>query len=216
MNGVKEALMLYGVTDRHWLKDKSLHDAVEEAIQGGTSFIQLREKDDMALSHDAFLQEAIDIQALCKAYHVPFVIDDDVALAKEIDADGVHVGQSDMEAGNVRALLGPNKIIGVSAETVEEAIAAEKCGASYLGVGAIFPTGSKADAKNVSMDTLRAICEAVHIPVIAIGGISKSNIHQLKHSGIVGIAVISAIFAQNDIKQACIELKEETRKMLYD
>ncbi|WP_173430168.1 thiamine phosphate synthase [Sharpea azabuensis] len=216
MNGVKEALMLYGVTDRHWLKNKSLHDAVEEAIQGGTTFIQLREKDDMALSHDAFLQEAIDIQALCKAYHVPFVIDDDVALAKEINADGVHVGQSDMEAGNVRALLGPNKIIGVSAETVEEAIAAEKCGASYLGVGAIFPTGSKADAKNVSMDTLHAICEAVHIPVIAIGGISKSNVHQLKHSGIVGIAVISAIFAQNDIKQACIELKEETRKMLYD
>lgn len=216
MNGVKEALMLYGVTDRHWLKDKSLHDAVKEAIQGGTTFIQLREKDDMALSHDAFLQEAIDIQALCKAYHVPFVIDDDVALAKEINADGVHVGQSDMEAGNVRALLGPNKIIGVSAETVEEAIAAEKCGASYLGVGAIFPTGSKTDAKNVSMDTLHAICEAVHIPVIAIGGISKSNIHQLKHSGIVGIAVISAIFAQNDIKQACIELKEETRKMLYD
>lgn len=193
MNGVKEALMLYGVTDRHWLNGNSLYDAVEEAINGGTTFIQLREKDDMALSHDAFLQEAKDIQALCKAYHVPFVIDDDVALAKEINADGVHVGQSDMEAGNVRELLGPNKIIGVSAETVEEAIQAEKCGATYLGVGAIFPTNSKADAQDVSLETLHAICEAVSIPVIAIGGINSTNIHQLKGSG---VAVISAIFAK--------------------
>lgn len=216
MNGVKESLMLYGVTDRHWLKGLSLHDAVEEAIKGGTTFIQLREKDDMALSHDAFLQEAKDIQALCKSYHVPFVIDDDVALAKQIDADGVHVGQSDMEAGHVREILGADKIIGVSAQTVEEAIEAEKCGANYLGVGAIFPTGSKADAQDVSLETLHAICEAVTIPVIAIGGIHLANIQELKGSGIVGIAVISAIFAQNDIQEAARKLKEATRKILYD
>ncbi len=208
-----ESLLLYAVTDRYWLGDHTLEEDVESALKGGATFIQLREKE---LSEEDMEREARTLLPLCRRYGVPFVIDDDVALAKEINADGVHVGQSDMEAGNVRALLGPTKIIGVSAETVEEAIAAEKCGASYLGVGAIYPTGSKADAKNVSMDTLHAICEAVHIPVIAIGGISKSNVHQLKHSGIVGIAVISAIFAQNDIKQACIELKEETRKMLYD
>lgn len=147
---------------------------------------------------------------MCKKYNVPFVINDNVDIALEMDADGVHVGQSDMEAGDVRAKLGDDKIIGVSAQTVEQAILAEKHGADYLGVGAVFPTGSKDDAEDVSYDTLKAICQAVSIPVIAIGGITKDNIKDLADSGICGIAVISAIFAQKDIEAATKELKEKT------
>lgn len=212
----KDTLELYAVTDRHWLNGRSLVDDVKKALDGGATFIQLREKDDMALSHDDFYKEAIVIRDLCKEYHVPFVLDDDVALAKEVNADGVHVGQSDMEAGHVRELIGPDKILGVSAETVEEAKLAEERGADYLGVGAVFPTGSKADAEDVSIDTLKAICDAVSIPVIAIGGITRENVHELKGSGIVGIAVISAIFAQDDIQDATAQLKKETEKMLND
>lgn len=131
-----------------------------------------------------------------------------------MDADGVHVGQSDMEAGNVRKMLGDDKIIGVSAQTVEQAVLAQQRGADYLGVGAVFPTGSKDDADDVSHETLKAICEAVQIPVIAIGGISKNNVMELAGSGICGIAVISAIFAQSDIEHAASELKILTEKMV--
>ena len=145
---------------------------------------------------------------------MPFIINDNVALAKEINADGVHVGQTDMAAGDVRALLGPDKILGVSAQTVEQAILAEKNGADYLGVGAVFPTGSKADAVEVSHSTLREICEAVSIPVVAIGGITLDNLAQLSGSGICGIAVISAIFAQKDIRAAASDLKSRTREAL--
>ena len=147
-------------------------------------------------------------------YNVPFVFIDNVDIALEMDADGVHVGQSDMEALDVRAKLGPDKIIGVSAQTVEQAILAEKHGADYLGVGAVFPTGSKDDAEEVTFETLKAICQAVKIPVIAIGGISKGNVLELAGSGICGIAVISAIFAAKDIEEATKELKEKTIKML--
>lgn len=195
----KNSLLLYAVTDRHWLNGASLYEQVEQAIEGGASFVQLREKE---LGQEAFLQEAIEIQKLCRKYRVPFVINDNVEIARSIDADGVHVGQSDMEAGNVRALIGEDKILGISAQTVEQAVLAEKRGADYLGVGAVFHTGSKADASEVSFETLKAICEAVKIPVIAIGGISRDNVLSLGGSGICGIAVISAIFAQKDIRGA--------------
>ena len=211
MNCDKNSLLLYAVTDRSWLNGRTLYEQVEDALKGGATFIQLREK---KLDKEDFLKEAIEIQALCRQYHVPFVINDDVDIALQIDADGVHVGQSDMEAGDVRAQLGPDKIIGVSAQTVEQAMLAEQRGADYLGVGAVFPTGSKDDADDVSHDTLQAICEAVQIPVIAIGGISKNNVLQLKGRGICGIAVISAIFAQPDIQAATEELKNLTEKMV--
>ena len=164
------------------------------------------------LDEESFLQEAIEIKELCKKYNVPFVINDNVDIAIKMDADGVHVGQSDMEAGDVRKKLGPDKIIGVSAQTVEQAILAEKHGADYLGVGAVFPTGSKDDAEDVPFETLKAICEAVSIPVIAIGGITKDNVKELAGSGICGIAVISAIFASKDIEAATKELKVNTIK----
>lgn len=211
---LKKALQLYAVTDRHWLNGRRLADDVERALRGGATFVQLREKDDMKLGHDAFLREAAEIKALCRRYKVPFVIDDDVDLALEIGADGVHVGQSDMETGLVRSRLGKNRIIGVSTQTVEEALLAESRGADYLGVGAVFPTGSKADASEVSMDALRAICKAVSIPVVAIGGITEENVMELAGSGIVGISVISAIFSKEDVEGATRALKSRTIRML--
>ena len=206
----KKDLLLYAVTDRHWLNGRTLYEVVKESLDGGATFIQLREK---TLDDETFLKEAKELQQLCKEYQVPFVINDNVDIAIAMDADGVHVGQSDMEAGDVRKKLGPDKIVGVSASTVEEAVLAEKRGADYLGVGAVFPTGSKDDAVDVSYDTLKAICEAVSIPVIAIGGISLENVHKLSGSGICGIAVISAIYAKEDIRRAAEELKAATKEM---
>lgn len=207
----KKDLLLYAVTDRGWLNGQTLYEQVEKAIKGGATFIQLREKE---LDEKSFLSEAIEIQSLCRKYNVPFVINDNVDIAKRMNADGVHVGQSDMEAGNVRQILGEDKILGVSAQTVEQAILAEKQGADYLGVGAVFATGSKDDADHVSLDTLKAICNAVSIPVVAIGGIGKQNVSKLKDSGICGIAVISAIFAADDITKATQELKTVTGKVI--
>lgn len=206
-----EELLLYAVTDRHWLNGATLISQVEAALKGGATFIQLREKN---LDDKAFYQEALEIQKLCKEYKVPFVINDNVELAKKIGADGVHVGQSDMEALDVRKVLGDDKIIGVSAQTVEQAELAEKHGADYLGVGAVFPTGSKNDATEVSFEMLQEICEHVHIPVIAIGGITRDNVVELSQSGICGIAVISAIFGQTDIEAATADLKKQTKKIL--
>ena len=207
----KDQLLLYAVTDRHWLNGRTLHSVVKESLDGGVTFVQLREKQ---LDEAHFMEEAKDLQALCREYNVPFIINDNVDIALAMDADGVHVGQSDMEAGDVRAKLGPDKIIGVSAQTVEQAILAEKHGADYLGVGAVFPTGSNDDATEVPHETLKAICEAVSIPVIAIGGITQENVYTLAGSGICGIAVISAIYAQPDIKKAAENLKAATEKMV--
>ena len=209
MNCTKEELLLYAVTDRSWLHGRTLKEQVKEALDGGVTFLQLREKH---IDSGLFLQEAQELKDLCKQYQVPFVINDDVELALKVDADGVHVGQSDMEAGDVRKKLGKDKIIGVSAQTVEQAIMAEKHGADYLGVGAVFPTSSKDDAQEVDYETLEGICQAVRIPVIAIGGINAHNVDRLKGSGICGVAVISAIFAQEDIKEAAKELKNRTKE----
>ena len=205
----KKDLLLYAVTDRSWLNGETLYSQVEKALKGGATFIQLREKD---LDSEAFLKEAKELKKLCKEYNVPFVVNDNVDIAVKIGADGVHVGQSDMKAGDVRKKLGKDKIIGVSAQTVEQAVMAEKHGADYLGVGAVFPTSSKDDAQEVDYETLKAICQAVQIPVIAIGGINAQNVDRLKGSGICGVAVISAIFAQEDIKEAAKELKNRTKE----
>lgn len=213
MNCRPEDMLLYAVTDRAWLNGETLESQVEKALKGGATFVQLREKE---LDEELFLEEAKKIKKLCAEYHVPFVINDNVDIALKIDADGVHVGQSDMEAGDVRAKLGPDKIIGVSAQTVEQAVLAERHGADYLGVGAVFPTSSKDDAVEVPFETLKAICEAVSIPVIAIGGITKDNVKELSSSGICGIAVISAIYGQKDIKKASEELKTATKEMVRE
>ena len=227
---LKKALLLYAVTDRHWLGDRAFTQVVRESLEGGVTFLQLREKD---LEEEAFYEEAVSLQKMAREFGVPFVVNDNVDIALRMGADGVHVGQSDMEAGDVRALIGPDKILGVSAQTVEQcqrrtdhgtgviqtveqAVLAEKRGADYLGVGAVFPTGSKDDAEDVSRETLKAICDAVDIPVVAIGGITRENIPTLAGTGIWGIAVISAIYAQTDISGAAADLKEITRNMVKE
>ena len=211
MNCDKKDLLLYAVTDRHWLDGRRLIDVVRESLDGGVTMVQLREK---TLEEEKFLEEAKELQALCRERGVPFLVNDNVEIAREMNADGVHVGQSDMEALDVRAILGPDKILGVSAQTVEQAILAEKHGADYLGVGAVFPTGSKDDADDVSYDTLNAICQAVSIPVVAIGGITQQNVEKLAGSGICGVAVISAIYAAKDVKAAAADLKATVKEML--
>ena len=207
----KKSLLLYAVTDRTWLNGKTLYEQVEKAIKGGVTFVQLREKE---LYDVAFLKEAFEIKKLCRQNNVPFIINDNVEIARKINADGVHVGQSDMKAGNVRKILGENKILGVSVQTVEQALLAEKEGDDYLGVGAVFPTGSKMDADDVSYETLKEICSAVSIPVVAIGGIGAGNVLKLENSGISGIAVISAIFSAEDIEKATKNLKELTEEVV--
>lgn len=211
MNCDKKDLLLYAVTDRAWLGDKTLSWQVEESLKGGATMIQLREKH---LDHEHFLKEAKEIKELCRKYQVPFLINDDVDLAVEVDADGVHVGQHDMEAGEVRKKIGPNRILGVSAQTVEQALLAQQAGADYLGVGAVFPTGTKDDADAVSIQTLGEICRAVSIPVVAIGGIGQHNVMQLAGSGICGIAVVSAIYAQPDIQNAASTLHALAKEMV--
>ncbi|WP_277256034.1 thiamine phosphate synthase [Negativibacillus massiliensis] len=211
MNCDKKDLLLYAVTDRAWLGDKTLSWQVEESLKGGATMIQLREKH---LDHEHFLKEAKEIKELCRKYQVPFLINDDVDLAVEVDADGVHVGQHDMEAGEVRKKIGPNRILGVSAQTIEQALLAQQAGADYLGVGAVFPTGTKDDADAVSIQTLGEICRAVNIPVVAIGGIGQHNVMQLAGSGICGIAVVSAIYAQPDIQNAASTLHALAKEMV--
>ena len=205
----KSDMLLYAVTDSSWLGEKTLSMQVEEALRGGATIIQLREK---TLDEAAFLQEAFEIKELCRKYKVPFIINDDVKLAKKCDADGVHVGQQDMAAGNARSEIGADKILGVSAQTVEQAVSAERNGADYLGVGAVFNTSTKLDANTLTLDTLKAICEAVSIPAVAIGGISAGNLSSLSGSGIDGVAVVSAIFAQKDIEAAARELLKLAQK----
>ena len=204
-------LTLYAITDRHWLNGQTLKSQVEKALKGGATMIQIREKD---LNEKDFLLEAEELLALCRSYNVPFIVNDNVELAVKIGADGVHVGQSDMNARDVRALIGNDKILGVSTQTVEQALFAQECGADYLGVGAVFPTGSKDDAEVLDRKTLMDICKAVSIPVVAIGGITKDNVRELKGTGIAGISVISAIFAQKDIQNATAELLKRTEEIL--
>ena len=206
-----KTMLVYAVTDRTWLNGNTLEQQVEQAIKGGATLIQLREKE---LSYTAFLEQAIQLKKVTDKYHIPLIINDNVDVAKAVNAEGVHVGQKDMEAGAVRQKLGENKIIGVSVQTVEQALLAQKQGADYLGVGAVFSTSTKLDASEVSFETLHKICNAVSIPVVAIGGISQKNILQLKGSGIDGVAVVSAIFAQKDITQATKELVTLSKQLI--
>ena len=206
-----EQLRLYAVTDRAWAADEDAFLAqVEDAVDGGATFVQLREKH---LNDEAFLAEAERFVALCRRKGVVSIINDNVGIAAKTGADGVHVGQEDLAAGRVRQLLGPDKIIGVSAHTVEEALAAQAAGADYMGTGAAFVTGTKTDAKPISRETIRAICAAVDIPVVAIGGITRDNILELKGCGLDGVAVVSALFAQKDVKAAAEELLALSNEM---
>ena len=200
----EKCLRLYAVTDRRWLGDSTLEQQVEEALKGGATFVQLREKQ---LDKKSFYREAVSLKKLCRKYGVPFVIDDDVELALESGADGVHIGQSDMALLDAREKLGPEKMIGVSARTVEEALEAERNGADYLGVGAVFSTSTKPDAVDVSLETLRKICESVSIPVVAIGGIGTENLPKLAGTGIAGVAVVSALFAAENIRKSAEKLR---------
>ncbi len=207
----RNTLALYAVTDRSWLNGESLYSQVEKALRGGASFVQLREK---KLEKDTFLQEAKELSALCRQYRVPFVINDNVDIAAACDADGVHIGQEDMAVSEARKILGNEKIIGVTCKSIDQAIRAQAEGADYIGSGAMFPSTAKPGAEPISMEMLKKICEAVSIPVVAIGGITGENIHQLQGSGIAGVAVVSAIFAQQDIETATKALKNTVTQML--
>ncbi|MGE4283238.1 MAG: thiamine phosphate synthase [Clostridia bacterium] len=207
----KKDMLLYAVTDRTWLNGNSLSEQVEQTIKAGATFIQLREKD---LCLDEFVDIAKKIKMITDKYKIPFVVNDNVDVAVEVDADGVHVGQSDEKLLNARAKLGNGKIIGLSAHNVEEAVKAEQSGADYIGVGAVFNTSSKLDVEIISSEMIKNICEAVSIPVVAIGGIHKENILKLSGSGVDGVAVISAIFAQPDIEKATSELLELSKQMV--
>ena len=204
-------LLLYLVTDRTWLGENSLEEVVEEAIINGVSFVQLREKD---LPFEEFKKVALDIKKVTDRYKIPFVINDNIKVAVEVDTDGVHIGQDDIDVEEARRLIGEQKILGVSAGNIEEAIKAEKDGADYIGVGAIFPTDSKDDVGRVSIEDLKKINKAVNIPVVAIGGINHDNISLLEKSDIDGIAVISAILAKKDIGRATSDLNKLVKKYL--
>ena len=204
MNCTAEMLRLYAVTDRAWVGRQTLPQQVEAALKGGATCVQLREKH---LDDTDMLAEAKTISALCRAYHVPFILNDNVPLAKLCGADGVHVGQDDLSAAEARRLLGPDKIIGVSAHNVAEAKKAFADGADYLGCGAMFATATKTNVTALPKETLRAICTAVPIPVVAIGGIHKQNLLSLAHCGEAGVALVSAIFAAKDIEAECRELR---------
>lgn len=206
----KETMQLYAVTDRMWTGKQTLMEQVEDALKGGATCVQLREKE---LDEETFLQEAIEMKALCEKYGVPFIVNDNVDIAIKCKADGIHVGQKDMEAGNVRALAGEGMIIGVSTQTMEQAIAAEKAGADYLGVGAMFSTTTKLDAREVTHEMAKKITDAVDIPVVAIGGINKKNMLELKGTGVDGVALVSAIFGAENIEAECKELKALSEEM---
>ena len=204
MNCTAEMLRLYAVTDRAWVGKLTLPQQVEAALKGGATCVQLREKN---LADSSILAEAREISALCKQYRVPFILNDNVALAAQCGADGVHLGQEDMDPAEARRILGPDAIIGVSAHNVAEAKAAVAAGADYLGCGAMFATTTKTNVTALPKETLRAICAAVGVPVVAIGGISKQNLLSLAHCGEAGVALVSAIFAAEDIEQECRELR---------
>lgn len=205
-----EQLRLYAVTDRRWLNGYTLAEAVEAAIQGGVTCLQLREKD---MDTDAFLAEAKEIASVCRRYGVPFIVNDNIEVALQCGADGVHLGQSDTAIAAARKMLGKDQIIGATAKTVEQALAAQNAGADYLGIGAVYATGTKTDTRQITHETLREICAAAEIPAVAIGGITEENAQALAGTGIAGIAVVSAIFAQNDIGRAAENLRAIADKL---
>ena len=209
---IRKAMRLYAVTDRSWLKEgQTLTDVCEDVLHNGATFLQIREKD---LDGASFEAEAVKLKALCRKYHVPYVVNDSVEIALAIDADGVHVGQSDIIGRDIRSIIGPDKILGISAGSVTEAVAAEAAGADYIGVGAVFGTGTKKNARNLSVEKLQEICHAVSIPVVAIGGIHAGNLLELSGSGVDGVAVVSAIFAADNPGEATARLLELAKEMV--
>lgn len=206
-----EILRVYGVTDASWTGRFTLLEQVEQALKGGVTCIQFRDKQ---LENDAFLREAKKMKVLCEKYHVPLIINDHVDIAVRCGADGVHVGQKDMEAKEVRKLVGEKMIIGVSARTVEQAIQAEQAGADYLGVGAVFGTSTKMDAEKISLERIKEICQAVKIPVVAIGGVQKDNFPELVGTGVAGAALVSAIFSAQDIEEECRKLRNISEQIV--
>ena len=207
----KQHMLLYAVTDRAWTGKQTLYEQVEAALKGGVTCVQLREKE---LDETAFLQEAKELCALCRRYGVPFLVNDNVEIAIACGADGIHVGQEDLAAGEVRRRVGESMILGVSVHTVEEARQAVRDGADYLGLGAVFPTSTKTDVEQMPNETLRAICDAVDVPIVAIGGINRGNILRLAGSGVDGVALVSAIFSAEDIEGTCRELRALSEKMV--
>lgn len=206
-----EHLLLYAITDRAWTGRQTLHEQLEDALKGGVTLVQLREKD---LPRNAFLAEAKEIRALCHRYHVPLIINDDLEVALESGADGVHVGAEDQPVDQIRRRVGPNFIIGATAKTVAQAQAAQEAGADYLGVGAVFPSPTKENAKRITLEELQAICSSVSIPAVAIGGITGENVAQLRGGGAAGIAVISALFGAGDIQTAARGLKSAAQAIV--
>ena len=207
----KRHMLLYAVTDRAWTGKQTLYEQVEAALKGGVTCVQLREKE---LDETAFLQEAKALCALCRRYVVPFIVNDNVEIAIACGADGIHVGQEDLAVGEVRRRVGENMILGVSVHTVEEARQAVRDGADYLGLGAVFPTSTKTDVEQMPNETLRAICDAVDVPIVAIGGINRGNILKLAGSGVDGVALVSAIFSAEDIEGTCRELRAMSEEMV--
>lgn len=207
----KKTMLLYAVTDRAWVGKQTLYEQVESALKGGVTCVQLREKNQ---SEEEFLREAIEISSLCKKYNVPFIINDNVKIAIECSATGVHVGQDDCEVSEVRKRVGDEMIVGVSAHNVKEATKAVASGADYLGVGAVFSTSTKADTDVLSFETVKAISGAVDVPVVAIGGINRDNILKLKGTGVDGAAIVSGIFAAEDIESECKTLLALSEEMV--
>lgn len=207
---IRRGMLLYAVTDSAWLHGRTLASCVREALTGGATFVQLREKH---MTTDELVEEARTILPICRETRVPFLIDDDVEAARLVGADGVHVGQSDTACAEARRILGPDAIVGVSAQTVEQAVAAEQAGADYLGVGALIPTPTKPDAVDVTPEELARICRAVEIPVVGIGGLHLSTVDILDGTGAAGAAVVSAIFAAEDIERDTRELAGKLSRM---
>lgn len=211
-NEIRQGMLLYAVTDQSWLKEgQTLLSVCEDVLKNGATFLQIREKD---LDANSFEAEAAKLKALCARHRVPYVVNDSVEIALAIDADGVHVGQSDIRGRDIRGMIGPERILGISAGTVEEAIAAEKAGADYIGVGAVFGTSTKKNARNLTVEKLKEISSAVSIPVVAIGGINSRNLMELRGSGVDGVAVVSAIFGAEDPGKATARLLELAREMV--
>ena len=207
----RDMLLLYAVTDRSWTGRQTLYDQIQAALEGGVTMVQLREK---RLSTQALVEEAVEIKELCHRYHVPLIINDNVEAAVASGADGVHVGITDTPVAEIRKRAGGSFIIGATAKTVAQAIAAEQAGADYLGVGAVFPSPTKQNAVRITLEQLKQICSAVSIPAVAIGGIDRENVAALAGGGMAGIAVVSAIFAEKNIQNAAAELKEVVRKVV--
>lgn len=207
----KEHLLLYAVTDRVHAVKGPLYSQVEKALEGGVTCVQLREK---YLNEDEYVNEAVKIKELCHKYDVPIIINDNLAVALKSGADGIHVGQEDMDAGKIREITGSSFIIGVTAKTVRQALRAQADGADYIGSGAVFPSPTKQGAVRISKEKLREICGSVEIPAVAIGGINRSNMAQLEGCGMSGFAVVSAVFGADDITAEAVLLKAEAESVL--